>query len=95
MFAVVVTIEVAPGRMADFKPAMIENARASLGEPACHRFDVATDPDRPDEIFLYELYDDAAGFEAHLATPHYKTFDRLTSDMIASKQVRTYSVVEG
>lgn len=95
MFAVVVTIQVAPGRMADFKPAMMENARASLSEPACHRFDVATDPARPDEVFLYELYDDEEGFAAHRETAHYKTFDARSADLIATKDVRTYAVVEG
>lgn len=95
MFAVVVTILVAPGRMAEFKPAMMDNARASLGEPACNRFDVATDPSRPDEVFLYELYDDEAGFAAHKQTPHYKVFDAETAALIADKAVKTYALVEG
>ncbi|SFJ53352.1 putative quinol monooxygenase [Jannaschia pohangensis] len=95
MFAVVVTIEVAPGRMPDFLPAMMDNARASLTEPACNRFDVLTDPSRPDEVFLYELYDDAAGFDAHRETPHYKTFDSIVTPMIAGKSVKTYAQVSG
>ncbi|MFO6463933.1 putative quinol monooxygenase [uncultured Jannaschia sp.] len=95
MFAVAVTITVKPGRMPDFLPAMMENARASLGEPACNRFDVATDPARPDEVFLYELYDDAAGFDAHRETPHYKTFTATCDPMIAAKDVATWSVLHG
>ncbi|MEM7490555.1 MAG: putative quinol monooxygenase [Pseudomonadota bacterium] len=95
MFVVAVTIAVAPGRMPDFLPAMLENARASLGEPACQRFDVATDPARPDEVFLYELYDDAAGFDAHRATPHYRTFDAATAEMIRVKDVKAYAVLHG
>lgn len=95
MFAVVVTLEIAPGRMPDFMPAMMANARASLGEPACNRFDVLTDPARPDEVFLYELYDDEAGFDAHRETPHYKTFDAQAAEMVRAKAVRTYSKVEG
>ncbi|MGB3690774.1 MAG: putative quinol monooxygenase [Jannaschia helgolandensis] len=95
MFAVAVTIEVFPNRMAEFKPAMMENARASLAEPACNRFDVLSDPSRPDEVFLYELYDDEAGFEAHHQTSHYKAFDTLVTDMIRRKSIKTYAVVEG
>jgi autoinducer 2-degrading protein len=95
MFAVVVTLEIAPGRMPDFLPAMLENARASLGEPACRRFDVCTDPARPDEVFLYELYEDAAGFDAHRETSHYRTFDAVAADMVRVKTVRTYSVLHG
>ncbi|CTQ32387.1 putative quinol monooxygenase [Jannaschia rubra] len=91
MFVVTVTIEVHPGHWRDFLPLVMENARASVSEPACQRFDVATDPDRPGEVFLYELYDDASGFDAHRKTPHYATFDRGTADMIRRKSVVTYS----
>ena len=91
MFAVTVTLEIAKGRMPEFLPAVLENARASLDEPACHRFDVWAEPERPDEVYLYELYDDAAGFDAHRATPHYRTFDAAVRDMIVDKTVRTYS----
>jgi len=95
MFAVVVTIEVVAGRMPEFLPALMDNARASLGEPACNRFDVLTDPERPCEVFLYELYDNAAGFDAHRETPHYKVFDGIAEPLIASKVVKTYAQVSG
>lgn len=73
---------------------MLENAAASLGnEAGCHQFDVATDPDRPAEVFLYELYSDAKAFSAHLETAHFATFDASTSDMIEAKDVRTYQEV--
>ena len=65
MYAVCVTFQIAEGAMADFLPLMLENAAASLkGEPGCHQFDVCRDGD---EVFLYELYTDAAAFEALLA----------------------------
>ena len=95
MFAVVVTIEVAPGRMPDFLPAMMTNARASLGEPACIRFDVLTDPARPEEVLLYELYADEAGFDAHRETVHYATFAAATGPLVRTKAVRTYAQVQG
>ncbi|WP_371154482.1 putative quinol monooxygenase [Jannaschia sp. 2305UL9-9] len=95
MFAVVVTITVQEGQMPAFLPAMMENARASLAEPACNRFDVCTDPARPTEVFLYELYDDEAGFDAHRETAHYKAFDAIAAPLIATKDVRTYAQVAG
>ncbi|GIT90393.1 antibiotic biosynthesis monooxygenase [Jannaschia pagri] len=94
MFAVVVTITVHPGQMPVFMAAMLENAAASRAEPACQRFDVATDPARTDEVFLYEIYDDAAGFDAHREMPHYKVFDAAVAPLVQSKDVRTYSVVD-
>ena len=94
MFAVCVTFQIASGRMDAFLPLMLANAQASLEqEPACHRFDVLTDPDRPEEVALYELYEDATAFDAHLASSHFKTFDAAVADMITDKSVRTYTEV--
>ena len=95
MFAVVVTFTLSPGQMTRFLPLMVENAQISLrDEEGCHQFDVATDPDRPEEIFLYELYNDAEAFAKHLATGHFKRFDAATRDMIAAKSVTTYRQVQ-
>lgn len=94
MFAVVVTFRIKPDRMEAFLPLMYANAATSLGvEPGCHQFDVCTDPDRPDEVFLYELYDDKAAFDAHLASPHFKAFDAAVAEMLAAKDVRTFEDV--
>lgn len=72
-----------------FRAAMIENATASRErEPGCRQFDVAVDPAEPSTIFLYELYDDRAAFDAHLATAHYREFDARTRDWIERKTVR-------
>lgn len=94
MYAVTVTFTLKAGQGARFLPLMRDNAATSLREESgCHRFDVCTDPDRPDDVFLYELYSDAAAFQAHLATGHFKTFDAATADMIADKQVACYKEI--
>lgn len=94
MFAVVVTLSLKPDTHEAFLTLMHNNARASLtSEAQCHQFDVATDPTRPDEVFLYELYTDLSAFEAHLKTAHFAEFDTATAGMIAHKDVRTYSQV--
>ncbi len=94
MFAVVVTFQIKSGGMEVFFPLMTENARASLREePGCNVFDVCTDPARPDEVLLYELYSDRAAFDAHLASAHFKVFDKAVADLIATKTVHTYETV--
>lgn len=94
MFAVIVTLEVDPAHLAAFLPLMHTNAQASLAdEPGCHRFDVCTDPARPGDVFLYELYTDAEAFDVHLETPHFKAFDTAAAPMILGRQLRTYSEV--
>ncbi|MHA7773810.1 putative quinol monooxygenase [Roseibium sp. M-1] len=94
MFAVTVVFKIREESMEAFLPLMIENAKASLKhEPGCRQFDVCSDPAHPLEIFLYEIYDDAAAFQAHLATPHFKSFDARVSEMIEEKTIRTYATV--
>jgi len=94
MFAVCVTFEIAQGAMDDFLPLMHENAQASLAtEEGCLRFDVLTDPDRADEVFLYELYADAAAFQTHLDSGHFRTFDQAVAGMIKAKDVRSFRTV--
>ncbi|CTQ52849.1 Autoinducer 2-degrading protein LsrG [Roseibium album] len=94
MYAVTVLFKINEGRQDEFLPLMIENAKLSLkDEPGCRQFDVCTDPARPGDVFLYEIYDDAAAFQAHLQTPHFKSFDANVSDMIAAKTVGTYAEV--
>ncbi len=91
MFAVTVTFHIHPGQMAAFWPLMVENARRSKeDEPGCHQFDVCRDGD---EIFLYEVYDDRAAFDAHLATAHFQGFDAASAEMIASKSVKVFDEV--
>ena len=94
MYAVVVTFEIREDRIGAFMPAMLRNAQTSLAEePGCLRFDVCTDPGRPTEVFLYELYTDRAAFEAHLASDHFAAFDAHVAEMIATKDIRTYAEV--
>ena len=94
-YAVVVTFAIKPGQMEFFLPLVQANARASVEqEPGCHQFDVATDPKRPNEVFLYEIYTDEAGFEAHKAMPHFTAFDAESAAMIAEKNVLTYETVQ-
>jgi autoinducer 2-degrading protein len=90
----VVTVEfvVKPEHAATFLPAMIANARASRErEPGCRQFDVCAAPGDSATVFLYEVYDDRAAFDAHLATPHFKAFDAAVGPWIERKTVRTYA----
>jgi quinol monooxygenase YgiN len=90
MFVVTVVFEPHPEHAFAFREAMIENARASRErERGCRQFDVCEDP-ASGAIFLYELYDDRAAFDAHLATPHFRAFDAATRDWIVRKDVRVY-----
>lgn len=92
MYIVTVEFTLEPDKVAAFMPLMVENARASRDrEPGCRQFDVCVDPQAPHIVFLYEVYDDRAAFDAHIATAHFKSFDAAVRDMVADKKVRTYT----
>lgn len=39
-------------------------------------------------MFLYEVYDDRAAFQAHLTSVHFLEFDAQTASMVAGKTVQ-------
>jgi autoinducer 2-degrading protein len=93
-FAVCVTFTVKPEHHNKFLKLVSENAKSSLlNEIGCTRFDVCSDADHPEEIFLYEIYTSPAAFKSHLQTDHFSKFDRETVHMVSEKQVRTHREV--
>jgi quinol monooxygenase YgiN len=94
MYVVTVLFEPRPGRAADLRAALLANARASRdGERGCRQFDVCVEP-ATGSIFLYELYDDRAAFDTHLASAHFKAFDGQVRDWVARKDVRMFERVD-
>jgi quinol monooxygenase YgiN len=70
---------------------MLDNARRSReDEPGCRQFDVSVDEARPAVVYLYELYDDRAAFDAHLVSPHFVAFAGATTNMITDRVIRTW-----
>jgi quinol monooxygenase YgiN len=91
MYVVTVDLVAKPGHVEAFRAAMLKNARASLAdEPGCRQFDVSVVADDPAHIFLYELYDDRAAYEAHRQTPHFREFDAVSAPLLASKAGRHF-----
>jgi quinol monooxygenase YgiN len=48
----------------------------SRKEPGCLFYQAQRSPDDPNVFFLYEQYRDAAGYEAHMASPHFQQYVR-------------------
>jgi quinol monooxygenase YgiN len=91
VYVVTVEFNIDPRQFDPFLPLMLENARRSREqEPGCRQFDVCVDESRPNVVFLYELYDDRAAFDAHLATPHFKSFSTATASMIVERKIATW-----
>lgn len=93
-FAITVTFDLAAGQRDRFLDLVRKNAATSVEvEPGCHRFDVLV-PEEDDRVVLYEIYADRAAFDAHVATDHFKTFDRETKDLVKAKTVTAFALHE-
>ena len=89
LLVILVEIELEPNAAAAFAPLIEANAAASLREePGCHGFDVLHDPQAPGAVVLYEVYRDAAAFDAHLRTRHFASFRDGAAKLIRSQKVR-------
>jgi autoinducer 2-degrading protein len=95
MYVVTVEFVVRPERAGDFLREMTANATASRErEPGCRQFDVCAVPDDPRIVFLYELYDDRAAFDAHVASAHFQKFNAETAAWVERKTARTFLRVD-
>lgn len=63
-------------------------------EPGCRHFDVLVAPDQPNEVLLYEIYDDPEAISAHREYPHYKSFKADTEAMVESVDLQTWTIFD-
>ena len=70
------------------------NARRSLEiEPGCKPFDVALEQGTTEPVvLLYEIYDDAEAFKAHLALEHVQSFLAVARTLVSSQSVRRFDL---
>ena len=68
-FANVVTIEVAPGRRDQVVSLLLAHKARLKDEPGTLQFEVLLPKDDDTKVLSYEIYRDAAAFDAHLKGP--------------------------
>jgi quinol monooxygenase YgiN len=85
---VLVQVTVRPERLAEFREALLENARMSLlHDPGCLRFDVSQDLEDPLRWVFHEVYDRPESHAAHRQSPHFLAFDAVAARAVVSKAV--------
>ena len=90
MFIVAVEFKIKDEHVDAFRQRVMQQAADSLeNEAACHQFDVCVDAEQPSAFFLYEVYDDAAAFEAHRQTEYFAEFAETVADWVAAKTLHT------
>ena len=85
-FVLVVELEIDSAQLEPFKAAIKENGETAVRvEPGCRGFN-AFEKDNPTRVRLFEIYDNADAFKAHLETPHFKKYAETTKDMVKSRK---------
>jgi quinol monooxygenase YgiN len=73
-YVVIARWKVKPGReqvVLDALRTIIPLARA---EPAMRLYEPCLDPERPGELTIVEIYDDEAGYQAHIESEHMQRY---------------------
>ena len=78
-------LQIEPSRLEEYKAALREEIEASIRlEPGVLTLYAVSVKRDPTQIRLFEMYADAAAYEAHLQTPHFKKYKTGTQDMVKS-----------
>jgi autoinducer 2-degrading protein len=88
-----VDLDIAPDQMDAFLAAIKENGAASVKEPGCHAFNITVQADKPNHVFLFEVYDNEAALAAHRQTDHFKKYQATTGKMVTGRSVRPLTSV--
>jgi autoinducer 2-degrading protein len=92
MLVVLVQVTVKKEMLAEFERAILVNGEsARTREPGCVRFDVSQREDDPAQWLFYEVYKDAAAFEAHRASAHFAAYQQVADRALLSKTLTRYT----
>jgi autoinducer 2-degrading protein len=70
----IAVLDAKPGLADAFRQRIVELVRQVRREPGCATFTAYEARDTPGRFYLYEVYTDAAAFDAHLKTDHVHAF---------------------
>src|SRR5215471_12405816 len=88
----VVEYDIVPAEIDKYLTAIKELGAAAVKEPGC-RHSIAVSQKDPNHVLLFEARDNAAAFDAFLATDLFKKYQATVGNMIAKRDIRTYSSV--
>jgi len=94
-FAIIATIEIAPGRTEEFVPLlMAHRARCLQDEPGTLQFDVLLPQEDTTKVMLYEVYRDEAAFDTHWNGPSLARLREEATGMMAKVSGTRCALVE-
>jgi quinol monooxygenase YgiN len=85
----VAEIEIDPAQLETYTTAVKEQVEAALRlEPGVLALYSVADKENPAHVTVFEIYADAAAYEAHLETAHFKNYKITTQPMVKSLKLR-------
>ena len=78
-------LEIDPAHLESYKTALQEEIATSIRvEPGVLTLYAVSVKDHPTQIRLFEMYANAAAYETHLQSPHFKKYKSATAGMVKS-----------
>ena len=86
-----------PAQLERYTVALREEIEASVRlEPGVLAIHAVAEKGAPCKLRFFEMYADAAAYDAHIASAHFRTYAETTKDMITSKKlIETVPVLLG
>lgn len=76
-------LQIDPAQLDAYKFALKEEIETSIRvEPGVLTLYAVSLKEHPEQIRLFEMYRDAAAYDAHLQSPHFKTYKHRTEHMV-------------
>ena len=85
-----VDLEIAPAQLDKFLEALRENGASTIKEPHCRQYDILQLISEPNQIHIYEVYENEAAVQAHRASDHFKKYRATTKNMMVKSQSRRW-----
>jgi (4S)-4-hydroxy-5-phosphonooxypentane-2,3-dione isomerase len=89
-----IDLDVVPAQFDQFLSAAKANAAAAVQDPGVREFNIAVSQTDPHHLLFFEVYDNAAAHEAHVATDHFKAYQAATKDMVSKRTVSQLTSVQ-
>ena len=89
----VVEYDIVPAEIDRYLTAVKELGAASVKEPGFRQLSIAISQNDPNHVLLFEAWDNATTHTAHVTTERFKKYQATTGNMIAKRNVRTFSSV--
>jgi quinol monooxygenase YgiN len=75
-------------QLQNYMAALKEHAETAVRvEPGVLTLYAVAEKNNPTHITVFEIYADAAAYQAHLQTPHFKKYKSTTKDMVKSLEL--------